>query len=132
MSFKSVLRPEDSITAGLATAGIVWGIYNGALGSVASVQATPVGHPALGPSLTKAGYTSLVLVSGVALLARDMNIAILGGATVIACELHYRHAMQVDPDTAEPAAVGPSAYSPVETVSPQSNYGGQPYMASAS
>lgn len=131
MSFKSVLKPEDSITAGLATAGLVFGVYQGALGTAAQVQATPTDHPSLAPSLTKAGYTSLVLVAGVSLLARDPNIAILGGATIIAMELHYRHSIETDKDTGQPAAPGPASYAPVETVAPQPNYGGQPYMATA-
>lgn len=129
MSFKSVLKPEDSIVAGLATAGLVYGVYNGALGSIAEVQSTPSGHPALAPSLTKAGYTSLVLVAGVALMARDPNIVILGGAMIIAEELHYRHAIETHPDTGQPAAPTAAAYAPVEDVTGAQPYGGQPYMA---
>jgi hypothetical protein len=34
-------------------------------------------------------------------LARDPNIVILGGAAIIAMELHYRHAIMAHPDTGQ-------------------------------
>lgn len=131
MAFKSVLKPEDSIVAGVAVAALVVGVYQGGLGSVAQAQATPANHPIMQNSLTKAGYTSVILVAGLGLLARDPNIVILGGAVVIAEELHYRHAIQTDHETGMPAQQGPAAYTPVENVSPQPNYGGEPYMTSS-
>lgn len=112
MSFKSVLKPEDSIVAGLATAALVIGVYQGNLGTVASVHATDANHPTLETSRKKAGYTALVAVAGVSLLARDPNIAILGGATIIALELHYRHAIMADSNTGIIVPPGPAGYQP--------------------
>lgn len=121
MSFKSVLRPEDSIVAGLATAALVYGIYQGGLGSVASVHNTDANHPALESSRKKAGYTALVAVAGVSLLARDPNIVILGGATIIAMELHYRHAIMTDPGSGQIVPPGPDAYQPAGSNVPLSS-----------
>ncbi|HEY1618001.1 MAG TPA: hypothetical protein VGG25_10310 [Streptosporangiaceae bacterium] len=109
---KSVFKPEDSIVAGLATVGLVYGMYQLNLGTVASAQYTDANHPIMETSRKKAGYTSLVLVAGIALLARDPNIVILGGATIIAMELHYRHAIMSDPDSGQIVAPGPQAYQP--------------------
>lgn len=114
MSLKSLLRPEDSIVAGIATIGLVYAIYEMQLGTTASVQASPVAHPALTSSVKKAGWESLALVAGLALLARDMNIVILGGAAIIACDLHFKHAIMADPVSGQLVIPGPSSYAPAQ------------------
>jgi len=125
MAFKSVLSPENSVLAGVVTAGFVWGVYEVNLGSVASAHKTGAQDtPILKTSLRKAGFTALAAVFGIALLARDPNIAIIGGASVIALELHYRHAIQTDADTGQPVPGTPQSYAPVEAVNPQPPYGG--------
>jgi hypothetical protein len=129
MSFKSVLKPEDSVVAGLATAALVYGVYQNSLGSVAECQLSPANHPALEISRKKAGYTALAAVAGVSLLARDPHIAILGGAMIIAMELHYRHAIMADGQTGQIVPPGPQAYQSVETVNGAAPYGGEPAMA---
>lgn len=133
MAFKSVLSPENSVLAGVVTAGFAVGIYEVSLGSVASAHKTggPADTAIMQASLRKAGFTALAAVAGVALLARDPNIAIIGGAAIIAMELHYRHAIQTDADTGMPIPQGPAAYSPVEAVSSQQPYGGNPYGMAA-
>lgn len=99
MSFKSILKPENSIVSGIATAGAVWSIYQLDLGSVAEVHLTEANNQALESSRKKAGYTSFLFVSAISLLTKDANIAFLGFATVIAMEIHYRHAIMVNPAT---------------------------------
>lgn len=133
MAFKSLLSPESSVLAGVATAAFTWGIYEVNLGTVAGVHKTSGGADVtiLQTSLRKAGFTALAAVAGIALLARDPNIAIIGGASVIALELHYRHAIQMDPDTGQPIPAGPAAYGPVEGVSTAAPYGGNPYGTAA-
>lgn len=132
MAFKSLLSPESSVLAGVATAGFAWSVYEVNLGSVAGAQKTSGPDTAiLKTSLRKAGFTALAAVFGIALLARDPNIAIIGGASVIALELHYRHAIGTDADTGLPVPQGPAAYSPVESVSFQQPYGGNPFGTAA-
>lgn len=118
MGFKSVLKPEDSIVAGIAVAALVVGVYQGGLGPVAGVQATDANHPALETSRKKSGYTALIAVAGVSLLARDPNIAILGGATIIAMELHYRHAIMTDPGSGMIVTPGPQDYAAATSSAP--------------
>ena len=116
MAIKSLFKPEDSVVAGIATIGLVYAIYEMNLGSTAAVQATPVTpagpHPALGASVKKAGWESLALVAGIALLARDMNIVILGGAAIIACDVHYKHAMMAHPETGQLVLPTSQSYAP--------------------
>lgn len=113
MAIKSVLKPENSIVAGLATVGLVYGIYQLNTGPVADVHASGAYDGNIGASLKKAGWEAIVLTAGVALLARDVNIVILGGATVIAMELSYRHAHMSHPDTGQVVAPPVQAYQPV-------------------
>lgn len=129
MAFKSVLSPENSVLAGVVTAAFAVSIYETSLGSVAGVQMTDANHPVTTASLRKAGFTAVAAVAGIALLAKDPNIVIIGGAAIIAMELHYRHAIQTHPDTGEPVPAGNAAYAPVETTDGAQPYGGHPYMA---
>lgn len=118
--FKSVLSPENSIVAGAATVAIVAGIYQLDAGSVSTVQASDAFHPANSSTIKKAGYTALVAVAGLALLARDPNIVILGGAAIIAFHAHYRHANMVNPGTGLMESAGSAAYQPAQAVVPAS------------
>ena len=111
-TFKSVLKPENSIGAGLATIAIVAGIYQLDVGSVSQVHASDAYHGANTAGIKKAGYTSLITVAGISLLARDPNIVILGGAAIIAFHAHYRHAHAVNPGTNMVESPGASAYTP--------------------
>lgn len=111
MSIKSILSPENSVVAGLATVGLVAGVYALDVGPVSQVHASDPNHPSNSSGIKKAGYTSLIMVAGISLLARDPNIVILGGAAIIAFHAHYRHANMSNVATGqlEPSA-GPSAY----------------------
>jgi len=120
MSFTSVLKPENSIIMGAATIGIVAGIYQLDVGPVSSVHASDAYHPANTAGIKKAGYTSLIAVAGLALLARDPNIVILGGAAIIALHAHYRHANMVNPGSNQVESPGgAAAYLPAQYTTPQ-------------
>lgn len=109
---KSVLKPENSIIAGVATIALVAGVYQLDIGPVSQVHASDAGHGANTAGIKKAGYTSLIMVAGITLLARDPNILILGGAAIIALHAHYRHANLVNPNTNQVEGPGPAAYAP--------------------
>jgi hypothetical protein len=114
---KSILKPEGSVVAGIATIGVVYGLYQLNVGTVAEAHATRDNHPALETSRKKAGYSSLVLVSGLSLLTKDPTIFILGCATVIAMEIAYRHGIMVDPLSGKMTRPSPEAsYAPAENV----------------
>jgi len=114
MGFKSILKPDASVAAAAATIGAVVGIYELNVGSISAAQATDANHPALESSRKKAGYTSLVLVSGLTLITKDANVAILGGATIIAMELSCRHAIMAHPLTGKMVPPDASSYQPVD------------------
>jgi hypothetical protein len=114
MEIKSILKPEGSVVAGLATVAAVYGIYQLEVGSVSQAQATKPNHPANETSRKKAGYTALVLVAGLTLITRDGNVGILGAGTIVAMELSYRHAIMAHPETGRIMPPGGTVYSPPE------------------
>lgn len=126
MTWKSVLKPEGSVVAGLATIGAVYGVYQLNVGTVSQAHATTPNHAVLESSRKKAGYEALVLVAGLTLITKDANIGILGGAAIIAMELSYRHGIMSDTTTGKLANPGNmSAYAPAQEVIPVP-YQGEP------
>lgn len=119
MSWKSILKPEGSVVAGIATVGAVYGVYQLSVGPVSQAAATDPNHPVLESSRKKAGYMSLVLVAGLVLITRDANIGILGGSTIIAMELSYRTGIMSHPGSGKIQNPNPAtAYEPAENVIP--------------
>jgi hypothetical protein len=117
VTFKSILKPEGSVVAGIATVAVVFGIYQLSLGSVAQAQATDPNHPVLESARRKAGYTAGVFVAALTLLTKDANVGILGGGTIIAMELAYRHGIMAHPDSGKIVAPNAAvAYEPAENV----------------
>jgi len=117
MTWKSILKPEASVTAGIATVAGVYGVYQLNMGPVALTQATDANHPAMVTSRKKAGWMALSLVAGLVLVTKDANIGILGGATIIAMELAYRHGIMSDPMTGQIQNPNPNtAYEPAENI----------------
>jgi hypothetical protein len=111
LDLKPRLSGENSIIASLATVALVLGIYNMKIGPVSDVHATEAGDGNIAASIKKAGWESVVAVAGISLLAKDPNVAILGGAAIIAEELAYRHASMSNPQTGQ-ITLTPQAYQP--------------------
>src|ERR1700753_3612197 len=99
MAWKSIFKPENSVIAGVAVLGTVYGVYSLSVGSVSDAQATDANHPILDTSRKKAGLSSLVLVGGITLITKDMNVFILGCAAIVGMELMYRHAIMAHPQS---------------------------------
>lgn len=111
-AFKSYLKPEGSIIAGLAVMGVVYALYQLNIGTSVQVQMTDANHPAIESSRKKAGYQSAIVVAGIGLIAKDANIIILGSASIIAMELSYRHAIMAHPETGQMVPPAESTYAP--------------------
>lgn len=86
------LKPEASVMAGLATAGIVYGIHTVMHPTVADIQGLPAGNSDVDASEKKATWLSVITVSAVSLLARDPGIFIIGSGATIAMAFLSRHA----------------------------------------
>jgi hypothetical protein len=110
-SIKPRLSGENSIITALAAAALVVGVYSAKIGPVADAHASGANDPNMLASVKKAGWQALGLVAAITLLAQDPNILILGGATVVAEELSYRHAIMASPDNGQ-ITVTPQSYLP--------------------
>lgn len=99
MAIKSILSPEGSIVSGIATGILVYAVYDRSLPDAATMGATPANDPNIESGRKKAVWTSAAVLAGVTLLTRDMNVFILGGAVLVALDLHARHGNAASPET---------------------------------
>lgn len=106
------LRPADSITIALATGIGVAAIYGSDVGPVSDVHATQPGDQSINAAIKKAGVKSLLLVAGITLLTRDLNVVFVGGSMVIAEHVMYLHADMAHPGMGGQVQVSPEAYQP--------------------
>jgi hypothetical protein len=104
------LRPADSITIALATGIGVAAIYGSDVGPVADVHASQPGDSSIGAAIKKAGTKSLILVAGVTLLTRDLNVVFIGGTMTILEHLSYLHADMASPAQAGGFTATPQSY----------------------
>jgi hypothetical protein len=99
VAFKTILKPEGSVVAGIATGIMVWAVYDRSLPDAATMHATKAHDINIEAGRKKAVYTSAALLGVVTLITRDHNVFILGGAVLIALDWHTRHANVTNPDT---------------------------------
>jgi len=111
---KSVLKPENSIIAGVAVIGLVWGNYAIHNGSAAETSMTEAFNPHTVSANKKAGYTSLIMVAGISLITRDANIFILGASAIILLHTSFIHSIAMQPGNAQIAGTpqAAAAYTP--------------------
>ena len=115
----SVLDRKTSVGVGVATMGLVWGVYNQVCPKVADLRASRSGDAAAAASEKTARWTAGMLVVGVSLLTRDATVFILGGTAVVAFSWMHRHANMVNPNTG--ASTMPTARRTVHPGDPVGN-----------
>lgn len=93
------LKREVSLGVGLATAALVWGVYNSALPSVAEERVAQPGDNDLAAAERVATWTAAAVVSGISLLAKDPTVFVLGGTMVVVLAWWHRHSNMVNPMT---------------------------------
>lgn len=103
----SLLKPDVSIPVALATGALVYGVYNLALPTIADVRTSGENHPDVESANKLATWTSAVAVAGVALIARDMNVFIVGGGMTLALSWWYKHADMVIPEISKAVPTAP-------------------------
>jgi hypothetical protein len=101
-----MLKREVSLGVGLATAALVWGIYQGALPTLAEGRVSDPQDRDLAGAERAASWTAAAAVAGVSLIAKDPTVFILGGSMVVALAWLHRHANHNNPMT------GAASYTP--------------------
>lgn len=93
------LKPEISLGVGLATAAVVWSIYQNATPTIADIRSGPAQDDTIDGSRKMASWTAAGVVAGISLLAKDPTVFVLGASMVVAVDWWHRHANAVNPDT---------------------------------
>jgi hypothetical protein len=104
-----MLKPEASISVGLATAALVYGIYSNALPSITDIRTADPGDRDVAGAERGAAWTAAAAVAGVSLIAKDPTVFIIGGSMVVALSWFHRHANEVNPLTGVAAMFGGEA-----------------------
>lgn len=91
------LPRETSLVVGLATAALVYGIFQTGLPSVAEVRTTPPGDPDASGAERSATWMAAAVVSGISLITKDPTVFVLGGSMVVAYAWWHRHANNHNP-----------------------------------
>lgn len=112
MNLKPILKPEDSIVAGIATVAVVYTLYATHVGTASEVGMTPANTGQIDGNVKACGSIAIAAVAGISLLARDPNIFILGMAAVVVLHAHYRHQAATNPESGMLENPGPAAYQP--------------------
>lgn len=94
-----LLPPQASIGVGLATSALVYSIYQKGLPPIADIRVAASQDRDIRASEKQATWTATGLVAGVSLIARDPDIFVIGGLTVIVLAWYHRHANMVSPLT---------------------------------
>jgi hypothetical protein len=132
MSLKSVLKPPESITIGLAEAVAVYAIYQSALPSHADIASAPPHDSTIETARKKAAWKSAAILGFVFLLTQDVNSFLLGGLALAGIDIMTKHSNGTNPATGKLTAApgssitGAGVEAPNEVAFPVADYADSP------
>lgn len=128
MNLKSVLKPESSITIGLAEAAAVYVIYQSALPNHADIRSADAHNTDIEGARKRAAWKAASILGLVFLITQDLNSFLIGGAALGGIDLMVKHANAVHPATGKVAgAASPGDSVELDTATPLPDYSdGQP------
>lgn len=91
------LRQEHSLLIGLAVGSSAWVAHQMGMPSISDIRQVEQNNVDIEKSERTAAWLSAGLITGVALIARDPGVFIIGGAMFIAINYWYKHANAVSP-----------------------------------
>lgn len=121
-SLKSVLKPESSITVGLAEAAAVYVIYQSALPSHADIRSADPHNGDIEASRKRAAWKAASILGLVFLITQDVNSFLIGGLALGGIDLMVKHANAVHPSTGKMAGPAAPAPSDLDTATPLPDY----------
>jgi hypothetical protein len=129
IGFKSILKPSESVMVGVASAGLVYGLYQLNLPSMTEVHGAKAHNGSVASSQKKAMWSSAAVVSALFLLTKDATVFTLGGLAFLGEEWSYRHANSVNPQSGKVQPLGPSASQAMDmgATQPDSTQNADPY-----
>jgi hypothetical protein len=87
---------RDRLAMAVAVAALIPSIYGAALPPLSTVRAEPSTAAHIESSEKAAGFTAAAVVAGVAVASGSGEVAVIGGAMVLAYALLYRTARKDD------------------------------------
>lgn len=93
------LKPEGSLALGLAVVVVVYATYEHMLPTMVEHRVGQQNDADAATAERMATVTSAGIVSGIALLAKDPTVFILGGGATVALAWMHKHANSVSPLT---------------------------------
>lgn len=91
------MKREVSLGVGLATAALVYAVYQKAMPPLIDVRAGEPGDQHAASTERAAAWTATAVVAGISLLSKDPTVFVIGGSTVIVMSWLHRHANNVNP-----------------------------------
>lgn len=122
MSLKSVLKPESSVTVGLAEAAAVYVIYQSALPNHADIRSAHPDNTDIEGARKRAAWKAASILGLVFLITQDLNSFLIGGAALGGIDLMTKHANAVHPATGKMAGPAAPAAGELETATPLPDY----------
>jgi hypothetical protein len=99
MALKSVLKPPEAVSIGLAEAAAVYVIYQAMLPNHADIASAPAHDKTIEAGRKKAAWTSAALIGFVFLITQDLNAFWISGLALTGIDLMTKHANGVNPAT---------------------------------
>ena len=99
MSLKSVLKPDSSVTIGLAEAAAVYVIYQSVLPNHADIRSAKPHNADIESARKAAAWKSAAVLGFVFLLTQDVNSFLIGGLALSGIDYMTKHANGVNPAT---------------------------------
>lgn len=95
------LKTESAVMAGVVTAGLVYGIFQVELPSMADIQAIDANNAHITQSVNVATWSAAGAVIGISVLARDPTIFVIGGTMMAFLAWRAKHAAMSHPSTGQ-------------------------------
>lgn len=104
------LKPETSLTVGLATAAVVFAVFQSHMPMVADVKSAQPHNKVVDSSRKAATWTAAGVVAAISLMAHDPTVFIIGGGMVVALDFSHRVANTQHPATGKVVAPAGATY----------------------
>lgn len=109
ITFKSILKPDQSVMVGIASMAVVYGLYQVSVPNMTEVHGAKPHNASVASSQRKAMWGSAATVGALFLLTKDATVFTLGGLMFLYEEWSYRHANSVHPMSGQVQPLGPSS-----------------------
>lgn len=93
------LSQESSILIGLAVGSSAWVAHQMGMPSISDIRQVEQNNADIEKAERTAAWVSAGLISGVALVARDAGVFIIGGVMFVAINFWFKHANAVSPSS---------------------------------